>query len=113
MSASTKQRNAAALCLVLISGLTFAGIGQSGAKAVSASDPGVAATSAATGTQMRCWQEGRLLFDARWLKAAPKIDSATLVMTGHSEAGPVQLLDLKSATCLIQPELAGTAPAGE
>ena len=110
MSASTKHR-AAALALALASGLALAGIGKT-SEPVSATDPGVAKSSTRTGTQIRCWQEGKLLFDARWLKASPKIAPATVAMSGKSEAGPVKLLDLKSATCLIQPEQAGM-PAGD
>lgn len=109
MSASNNTaRGAMLLSVALLTGPAWAGMGQGGKTDAAVTDPGVAVAAQGTGTQMRCWQEGRLLFDARWIEAAPKIAPSALAMSGSGAGGAVQLLDLKSATCLIQPEQAGS-----
>lgn len=102
MSASDR-RIAAGAALALASCLALAGIGKTGEAPGSTTDPGVAAGAAEDGVQLRCWQHGRLIFDARGLEAPPKVTAAALALAGKTAAGTLQVLNLESALCLVQP----------
>ena len=101
MSVSDK-RAAIGAALATVSCLALAGMGQTtGAPATN--DPVVAATPEQGKIQLRCWQQGRLLFDARSLEDMPNVSGARLALKGKTADGPLQVIDLDDAVCLVLP----------
>ncbi len=101
MSASDK-RLSLGLALATVSCLALAGMGQT-TLPVPATDPGVAVGAGTGLVQLRCWQQGRLLFDTRSLTAMPSIPGSMVAVKGETERGPLQVINLADAVCLVLP----------
>lgn len=109
MSAFDK-RTAAGLALAVASCLALAGIGKTG-KVAGPNDPGVAVAPPDRGIQLRCWQEGRLLFETRALDAMPRIQPTTVAVSGRTGDGQLQVINLHGGLCLLMPSAASQGPA--
>ena len=84
MSASDK-RLPLGLALATASCLALAGMGQT-TLPVPATDPGVAVGPGIGKVQLRCWQQGRLLFDTRSLEAMPSVPGSMVALSPRSSA---------------------------
>lgn len=111
MSASDKHRALTGLGLALASCLALAGMGQT-ARPAPATDPGVATEAPGGAVQLRCWQQGRLLFDNRSLEAMPVVPGAMVAAKGQTSEGPLQLIALADAVCLVLPNPSAAASTG-
>ena len=101
MSASDK-RLTLALALAAVSCAALGGMGQT-TLPVPATDPGVAVGPETGKVQLRCWQQGRLLFDTRSLEAMPTIPGSMVALKGDTARGPLQVVNLADAVCLVLP----------
>jgi len=101
MSISDK-RASLGLTLALVSGLALAGLGQTTGP-VPSTDPGVAIGPDQGQVQLRCWQQGRLLFETRSLEDMPNVPSSMVALRGRTADGAIQLINLDDAVCLVLP----------
>ncbi len=101
MSISDK-RASLGLALALASCLALAGMGQT-ADPVPSTDPGVALGPEQGQVQLRCWQQGRLLFDTRSLEEMPSVPGAMVALRGRTADGAIQVINLDDAVCLLLP----------
>jgi len=101
MSISDK-RAGLGLGLTLASCLALAGMGQT-AGPVPSTDPGVAIGPDQGQVQLRCWQQGRLLFESRSLEEMPSVPNSMVALRGRTADGALQLINLTDAVCLVLP----------
>lgn len=64
--------------------------------------PGSAAATPDGGPLLRCWQYGRLILEEPVAGTAVTVPGVALQLRGRGEARNVQLLDLRTATCVIR-----------
>lgn len=53
------------------------------------------------GQVLRCWQDGRLLYEAGGFRVAPERISTAIAVPRAVEGEPVTILDLKKGMCIL------------
>lgn len=64
--------------------------------------PGPGGATVDTGPVLRCWQFGRLILEEPVGASTVNLPGATVQLRGRGEARGAQLVDLRTATCLIR-----------
>ena len=97
--------HAIALGALLASTIAVAGVSNLDAGPLAASAP--KATLRFTGSwQIRCWQDGRLLFEENGVSLPDTSQYPTLIAGADRQGRPVYLAETRNATCLIRPAAA-------
>ncbi|MEP6873379.1 MAG: hypothetical protein ABI887_03370 [Burkholderiales bacterium] len=105
------RARAIALAALLTSTIAVAGVSTLEAGPVAASAPKAAARSAGP-WQIRCWQDGRLLFEENGISLPDGAQYPTLIAGTDRQGRPVYVAETRNATCLIRHAVAdrGTWP---
>ena len=56
------------------------------------------------GQILRCWQGGRLLYEAGGFRSLPDRASGAVVVPRNGEAAPVTVIDMKDGMCILSTE---------
>ena len=99
------RAHAIALGALLASTIAFAGVSTLEARPSVAPAP-QAAQRAAGPWQIRCWQDGRLLFEENGVSLPDTAQYPTLIAGADRQGRPVYVAETRNATCLIRPAVA-------
>ena len=99
------RAHAIALGALLASTIAFAGV--STLEVGPSAAPAPKSAQRATGTwQIRCWQDGRLLFEENGVNLPDTAQYPTLIAGADRQGRPVYVAETRNATCLIRPAVA-------
>ena len=93
------------LATMLASTIAAAGVSTLEAGPVAASAPKAAARAAGP-WQIRCWQDGRLLFEENGISLPDGAQYPTLITGTDRQGRPVYVAETRNATCLIRQAVA-------
>lgn len=101
------RAHAIALGALLASTIAFAGVSSLDTTGGPSAAPAPKAALRATGPwQIRCWQDGRLLFEENGVSLPDAAQYPTLVAGADRHGRPLYVAETRNATCLIRQAVA-------